>query len=160
MRAEKEWLETGLPMHILRLPGIYGPGRGTLARLRAGSSRRIKKENQYFSRIHVDDIVGALLASIEQPNPGRIYNVCDDLPCDNSQVVAFAAKLLEISEPPEVRFEDVKDGMSPMAQSFYTQSRRVANKRLKEELGYKLLYPTYKEGMKAQVAEENKMCKV
>lgn len=158
LRAENEWFSTGLPMHVFRLPGIYGPDRGTLARLRKGNVRRIKKENQYFSRIHVDDIVGVLLASIDKPNPGRVYNVCDDLPLSNSPVVAFGAELLGIEEPPEKLFEEVKDSMSPMAQSFYTQTRRVENNRIKDELGYKLLYPTYKEGMRAQYLEEQNSC--
>ena len=112
-----------------------------------GSAKRIIKPGQIFSRIHVDDIAGVLAASIAKPNPGRAYNVCDDEPCPPQEVVEYAANLLGLPVPPEIPFEDAN--LSPMAKSFYADSKRVSNKRIKNELGYKLLYPNYREGLSA-----------
>ena len=95
----------------------------------------------------MEDIAGVLAASIERPDPGRAYNVCDDGPCPPQEVVAFAARLLKRAPPPEIAFADAD--LSPMAKSFYAESKRVANRRIKEELGYRLLYPTYREGLTA-----------
>jgi nucleoside-diphosphate-sugar epimerase len=151
LEAERGWLKLhsdfSLPVHVFRLAGIYGPGRNTLLNVRDGSARRIIKPGQIFSRIHVDDIAGVLAASIVKPNPGRAYNVCDDEPCPPQKVVEFAADLLGLPLPPEIPFEEAE--LSPMAKSFYAESKRVSNKRIKTELGYKLIYPNYREGLRA-----------
>ncbi len=149
-RAEAAWLASGLPVHVFRLAGIYGPGRSALDQLRAGTARRIVKPGQVFSRIHVDDIATVLEASIARPNPGRIYNVCDDEPAPPQEVVEFAARLLGVPPPPEEPFETAR--LSPMARSFYADCRRVRNRRIKEELGVTLAYPTYREGLRALLA--------
>lgn len=149
--AEAAWQALGLPLHIFRLAGIYGPGRGPFAKVRAGTARRIVKEGQVFSRIHVDDIAQVLAASIARPDPGAIYNVCDDDPAPPQDVIAEAARLLGLPVPPEVAFEDAD--LSPMARSFYAESKRVRNDRIKRELGVQLRYPTYREGLTALLAE-------
>ena len=156
LAAEREWLayrhETGLPVHIFRLAGIYGPGRGPLAKLRAGTARRIVKPGQVFSRIHVEDIATVLEASIERPHPGAIYNVCDDEAAPPEEVIAHAADLLGLPEPPLEPFDQAE--MTPMARSFYAESKRVSNARIKSELGVELAYPTYREGLAALLVEE------
>lgn len=149
--AEAAWQALGLPLHIFRLAGIYGPGRGPFAKVRAGTARRIVKDGQVFSRIHVDDIAQVLAASIARPDPGAIYNVCDDDPAPPQDVIAEAARLLGLPVPPEVAFEDAD--LSPMARSFYAESKRVRNDRIKRELGVQLRYPTYREGLTALLAE-------
>jgi nucleoside-diphosphate-sugar epimerase len=153
-RAEAHWLASGLPVHLFRLAGIYGPGlgRSALAAVRAGTARRIVKPGQVFCRIHVDDIVQVLRASIARPNPGAAYNVADDEPAPPQDVVTFACELLGALPPPEVPFEEAE--LSPMARSFYSDSRRICNARIKEELGVKLRYPTYRDGLRTIVAEE------
>ena len=143
--AEKQWQEFNA--HIFRLPGIYGPGRSQLEALREGTAKRVVKPGQIFSRIHVEDIAGVLAASIAKPNPGRIYNVADDEPCAPQDVVTFAAELLHIKPPPEVAY--AKADLSPMARSFYDDSKRVSNERVKAELGYKLKYPNYRAGLRS-----------
>ncbi|MBR9844486.1 MAG: SDR family oxidoreductase, partial [Rhodobacteraceae bacterium] len=141
VRAEQEWLGIeGLPVHVFRLAGIYGPGRGPFAKLRRGVAQRIIKKNQIFSRIHVEDIARVLEASIARPNPGRIYNVCDNDPQPPEIVLEHAAELLGIMPPPAVPFEEAE--MTPMARSFYADSKRVRNDRIKDELGVRLAYPT------------------
>lgn len=149
--AENGWLQLhqrcGLPVHLFRLAGIYGPGRNQLLSVLDGTARRIIKPDQIFSRIHVDDIAGVLEASIHRPQPGRAYNVCDDEPCPPQQVIAYAAELLGWPLPPEIPFE--KAELSPMAKSFYADSKRVSNKRIKTELNYRLLYPDYRSGLRA-----------
>jgi nucleoside-diphosphate-sugar epimerase len=151
--AEQQWLalhlDHGLPLHIFRLAGIYGPGRNTLENLKDGTARRVIKPGQVFSRIHVDDIAGVLLASMAKPNPGAAYNVADDEPCPPQDVATYGAKLLGMVPPPEIPFEDAK--LSPMARSFFADSKRIRNARIKNELGYELIYPTYREGLKALV---------
>ena len=151
LQAEGNWLrlysDFGLPVHLFRLAGIYGPGRNTLLNLLDGSAKRIIKPGQIFSRIHVADIAGVLAASLAKPNPGRAYNVCDDEPCPPQEVVEFAANLLGLPLPPEIPFEQAE--LSPMAKSFYAESKRVSNRRIRTELGYKLVYPTYREGLRA-----------
>ncbi len=151
LAAETAWLDMftrhGVPVTIFRLAGIYGPGRNQLVSVAAGKSRRVVKKGQVFSRIHVEDIAGVLAASIENVNPGAAYNVCDDDPAPPQEVVAYAAELLGMDPPPEVAFEDAK--MSPMGRSFYAESKRVANQRIKQELGVALAYPSYREGLKA-----------
>jgi nucleoside-diphosphate-sugar epimerase len=151
--AEQQWLalhrDHGLPVHVFRLAGIYGPGRNTLDNLRDGTAKRVVKPGQVFSRIHVDDIAGVLLASMARPNPGRAYNAADDEPCPPQDVVTFAAEMLGMAPPPEIPFEDAK--LSPMARSFFADSKRVSNMRIKSELGYRLHFPTYREGLKSLV---------
>lgn len=151
--AEADWQSIeGLPLHIFRLAGIYGPGRGPFAKVRAGTARRIIKKGQVFSRIHVDDIAQVLLASINNPNPGAVYNVCDDDPQPPEMVIEEAARLLGMPIPEAVRIEDAD--MTPMARSFYAESKRVSNRRMKDELGVRLKYPDYKTGLKAVLDAE------
>lgn len=156
--AEAEWqalaAETGLPLHIFRLAGIYGPGRGPFAKLRAGTARRIVKEGQVFSRIHVDDIARVLIASMNAPAPGAVYNVCDDDPAPPQEVIAYAAGLLGLPPPPEVTLEQAD--LSPMALSFYAESKRVDNSLIKTELGVQLRYPDYRSGLAALLKQEGR----
>jgi nucleoside-diphosphate-sugar epimerase len=151
LAAEQGWLSLysvhGLPVHVFRLAGIYGPGRNQLVALRAGTARSIVKPGQIFSRIHVDDIAGVLEASMSRPVPGRCYNVCDDEPAPPQDVVAYAAMLLGAAPPPSIPFEEAR--LSGMSKSFYEESKRVSNRRIKEELGHRLLYLTYREGLLA-----------
>ncbi|GHD98789.1 epimerase [Defluviimonas sp. 20V17] len=153
LRAEAAWQALGLPLHIFRLAGIYGPGRGPFAKLRAGTARRIVKPGQVFSRIHVEDIAQVLAASIAHPRPGAIYNVCDDDPAPPEDVIAHAARLLGLAPPPEEDFATAD--LTPLARSFYAESKRVLNHRLKAELGVSLRYPTYREGLAALLAQED-----
>jgi nucleoside-diphosphate-sugar epimerase len=143
--AEGAWSALGLPLHIFRLAGIYGPGRGPFEKVRDGSARRIIKPGQVFSRIHVDDIAQVLEASIAAPHPGRVYNVCDDDPAPPEDVIGYAAELLGLPPPPAIPYEQAE--MTPMARSFYAESKRVRNGRIKDELGISLLYPTYRQGL-------------
>ena len=146
--AEAEWAAiANLNPHIFRLAGIYGPGRNAFESLKSGKAQRVIKQGQIFSRIHVEDIAGVLLESINKPNPGRIYNLADDEPCPPQDVIAYAAELMGIAPPPEIQFEDAK--LSAMAKSFYADSKRVSNARIKNELGYVLKYPNYRVGLKA-----------
>ena len=147
MKAEQAWASLGLPLHIFRLAGIYGPGRGPFAKLRAGKARRIIKPNQVFSRIHVEDIAQVLLASINQPNAGAIYNLCDDNPAPPQDVVEYGAKLLGLPIPKAEDFQTAEQ--TPMARSFYSESKRVKNDRIKSELGVKLHYPDYQSGLRS-----------
>jgi nucleoside-diphosphate-sugar epimerase len=148
--SEAAWAASGLPVQIFRLAGIYGPGRSPLDRLREGRAHRVVKARQIFSRIHVDDIAAALLASMARPDPGRVYNLADDLPAPPQDVIAFAAELLGLPVPPEVPFEAAE--LSPMARSFYAESKRVANGRVKAELGLRLAHPDYRAGLRAILA--------
>ncbi len=146
--AEAAWRAIpGLPLHIFRLAGIYGPGRGPFEKVRQGTARRIVKPGQVFSRIHVDDIAQVLEASIRQLNPGAAYNVCDNDPAPPQDVIGYAAGLLGLPVPPEVPFDEA--GMTPMARSFYAESKRVDNTRIKQELGVSLIHPDYRSGLKA-----------
>ena len=137
----------GRPAQVFRLAGIYGPGRSALDKLRAGTARRIVKPGQVFNRIHVEDIASVLEASIARPRAGAIYNVADDEPAPPEDVVTYAAELLAIEPPPEVPFEEAD--LTPMARSFYGDSRRVSNALIKSELGVRLAYPNYRQGLKA-----------
>lgn len=152
--AERDWLEVGrgmgLTVTVFRLPGIYGPGRSALDRLREGKARRIVAPGQVFSRIHVDDLAAGLDASIARPRAGGIYNLCDDEPAANSDVVAYAAGLLGLEPPPEVPLEAAR--LPPSAMRFYAESKRVSNALAKAELGWRPAYPTYREGLKAILA--------
>jgi nucleoside-diphosphate-sugar epimerase len=153
VEAEQAWLafgaETGVPVQVFRLAGIYGPGRSVFDKLSAGTARRIKKDGQVFSRIHVEDIASVLEASIARPRGGAIYNVADDEPAAPDAVVAYAARLIGVEPPPEVDFDEAD--LTPMARSFYEGSRRIGNSRIKSELGVKLRYPTYREGLASLV---------
>ena len=154
LAAERAWqeraAETGTPLDIFRLPGIYGPGRSAIDRVKAGTARRIDKPGQFLSRIHVEDVAAAVLKamSIERAG-GAVWNVADDLPAPNSEVIAYAFELLGLAIPPAVPWEKAASGMSAMARSFYVENRRVRNDRLKRDLGVTLRYPTYREGLKA-----------
>lgn len=151
--AERQWLASGLPVHLFRLAGIYGPGRSAIDSVLAGTARRIVKPGQVFSRIHVDDIARTVLASMARPNPGAIYNVCDDDAAPPQEVIAHAAALLGRTPPPEIPWEEAKATLSPMALSFYADNKRVRNDRLKDELGVTLRYPSYRQGLAAMVAQ-------
>jgi nucleoside-diphosphate-sugar epimerase len=154
--AEQGWLELwrrcGVPVHIFRLAAIYGPGRSAFDALRAGTAKRIDKPGQVFSRIHVEDLASVLIASMARPRPGAVYNVCDDDPASPAAVVADAAELLGVEAPPLVALEAA--GLSPMARSFYDDSKRVANRLIKTELGVRLRHPDYRTGLAAILAEE------
>ncbi len=147
--AEAHWLASGLPVHIFRLAGIYGPGprRNALETVKSGRARRVVKAGQMFGRIHVDDIVQVLKSSIARPNPGAIYNVVDDEPAPPQDVITFAAKLLGVAPPPEVPFDEAD--LSEAARSFYADNRKVANARIRNELGVDLKHPNYREGLRA-----------
>ena len=151
LAAEQAWLimheRYGLPVHVFRLAGIYGPGRGVLEQVRAGKTRRIIKPGQVFSRIHVDDIVATLKASIARPSPGAIYNVCDDEPESPATVTEYACRLLGVTAPRPVALAEA--GLSAMAASFYADNKRVSNRKIREELGVRLRYPSYREGLAA-----------
>jgi nucleoside-diphosphate-sugar epimerase len=149
LAAEHAWLELhrthDLPLHVFRLAGIYGPGRNQLLAMRKGEARRIVKPDQVFSRIHVDDVAGVLEASANSPHPGRCYNVCDDEPAPPDVVIAYAAEILRLPAPPQVSYEQAE--LSGLSKSFYEESKRVSNQRIKNELGYRLLYPSFREGL-------------
>ncbi|MDC1481626.1 SDR family oxidoreductase [Ascidiaceihabitans sp.] len=146
--AEEDWSSVaGLPLHIFRLAGIYGPRRGPFAKVRNGTARRVIKEGQVFSRIHVEDIAQILWASIQLPNPGAAYNMCDDDPAPPQDVIAYAANLLGMPVPPATAFEDAD--FTPMARSFYAENKKVRNDRIKTELGVELIHPTYREGLQS-----------
>jgi dTDP-D-glucose 4,6-dehydratase len=152
LNAETQWLNLynahNLPIHVFRLPGIYGPGRSALDQVAAGKTQRIDKPGQQFSRIHVIDITNTIMQSIASPNPGRIYNVCDNEAASPADVKAYACKLLGVPAPTPVPYEVAAKSMSPMALSFWRDNRRVDNTRIKSELGVQLNYPTYRDGLK------------
>ncbi|WP_404382053.1 SDR family oxidoreductase [Caenispirillum salinarum] len=141
------WRDHGVPLHIFRLAGIYGPGRSAVDSVRDGKARRVIKPGQVFCRIHVEDIAQVVAASMAQPHAGRIYNLADDEPAPPQAPIEEAARLLGVDPPPAVDFETAD--LSPMARSFYRDSRRVRNDRIKQELGVTLKYPTYREGLAA-----------
>jgi len=150
VQAESRWLklaEAGLPVHAFRLAGIYGPGRNVLNDVRAGRAQRIVKPGHMFSRIHVDDIAGVIGASMARPNPGSVYNVCDDEPAAPADVIAFACALLGVSAPPAQDFAVAEQDMSPMKRTFWADNKRVDNSKIKTELGVELLYPDFRKGL-------------
>jgi len=151
LALERAWLDlhrvTGAPVHLFRLSGIYGPGRNPVDRVKSGQARIVEKPRQVFGRIHRDDIVSTLMASMATPNPGAIYNVTDDLSCPPGEPIRFACDLLGVRPPDPVAFDAA--GLSAMGRSFYAESKRIANGRIKRELGVELAYPTYREGLRA-----------
>jgi nucleoside-diphosphate-sugar epimerase len=153
--AEAAWMALRrdhlMPVHVFRLAGIYGPERSALDEVRAGTARRIDRPGHLFGRIHVEDIARTLAASIVRPDPGAIYNVCDDEPAAPADVVAFACELLGVAPPPLISLEQAN--LSEMGASFWNDNRRVKNGRIKSELGVTLAYPTYREGLRAILAE-------
>ncbi|MEI2386196.1 SDR family oxidoreductase [Breoghania sp. JC706] len=152
--AEKAWLdlgrETGIPVGIFRLSGIYGPGRNAFVNLEKGNARRLIKPGQVFNRIHVEDIAGALEAACAKPTT-RIYNVTDDEPCPPQDVVEYAAERMGVPCPPAIDFATAD--LSPMARSFYGENKRVSNARVKQELGYRFRHPTYRAALDHMLAE-------
>ena len=156
LACEQAWLSSGLPVQSFRLPAIYGPGRSPFAGLQQGTSRLVHKPGQVFCRIHVDDIVGALGHCLALPAQARpqLVNISDDCPCPSSETLGFAAHLLGCKLPPVQSFASVAASMGPMALSFWADNRRVHNRRLCQDLGYALRYPSYREGLGASLAEE------
>lgn len=152
--AEQAWESVpDLPLHIFRLAGIYGPDRGPFAKVRNGTAQRIIKNGQVFSRIHVADIARALELSLASPASGAIYNLCDDDPAPPQDVIGHAAGLLGLPLPPAIRFEDAE--MTPMARSFYAESKRVNNAHIKQALGWRPHYPDYRSGLAAMLAQKD-----
>ncbi len=151
LNCEQEWIKSGLPVQIFRLPGIYGPGRSTFEAIRNKKIRIISKRNQVFSRIHVADITNAIIYLLQNKNSLKFYqiiNIADDEPCSQIEVTQYCYDLLGLQMPKPTLFEDAKDELSPIAQSFWMENRRVSNKLLCETLGYKLIYKNYKVGLK------------
>jgi nucleoside-diphosphate-sugar epimerase len=151
LEAENGWRsvgsESGKAVHVLRLGGIYGPGRNALEDLRNGTARRVVKPGLAFNRIHVEDIARAIAACLANRGPGGTWNVVDDEPAPPQDVVAYAAALAGVEPPPEIPFEAA--GLSTAARAFYADSKRCANRALRRELGVTLAYPTYREGLRA-----------
>ena len=147
--AEEQWIslfkEAGLPVHIFRIAGIYGPGRSAIDSVRVGIARRIMKAGHAFCRIHVEDLVATLMASMKNPHPGQIYNLADDEAAPSHEVIAYAARLLGRDPPPLVRFEDAN--LAPITLSFYSDNKRVSNAKIKKDLGITLKYPNYRLGL-------------
>ena len=156
LRAEKAWQALGqnhgVPVAVLRLAGIYGPGQNAFTRLLAGRAHRLRKPGHVFNRIHVDDIAQAIDAAFTQHADG-VFNVTDDEPAAYSDQVLLAAKLLGVEPPPELSIEEARAVMTPMALSFYDGCVRVKNDRLKSALGVKLRFPTYREGLRSLMSD-------
>ena len=156
-KAEKQWLSLAkshdLPVHIFRLAGIYGPGRSALDSVRAGVARRINKPGHVFSRIHVEDIVQILTASMANPSKGEIYNICDDEPAPSHEVIAYACELLGRAPPPLIDIDEAN--LAPITRSFYMDNRRIKNDKIKNDLGVQLKYKSFKEGLNACFEAEN-----
>ncbi|MEM1106078.1 MAG: SDR family NAD(P)-dependent oxidoreductase [Pseudomonadota bacterium] len=153
LRAEDQWTGTGHPhASLVRLPGIYGPGRSALDRLRAGTARNIVKPGQVFSRIHVADIASGLECLLDKPGSRGVFNLTDDLPGPPEDVTAYAARLLGVAPPEEIDHRAA--GLSPMAASFFAECKRVSNARAKSALGWRPKFPTFKEGLQAILEAE------
>lgn len=152
VEAELQWLETGLPVHIFRLAGIYGPNRSSFERLRQGKARAVIKPGHIVNRIHVEDIVSAILKSIDAPNPARVYNLADGHPAPPQDVVNFAAELINIPRPPQLDHDS--SNISDMARSFYTETKRINIDRAQTELGWIPKYKNYRLGLTATLKEE------
>jgi len=155
LEAETAWLDLwrrhGRPVEVFRLAGIYGPGRSALDSVRAGRAHRVVKPGHVVCRIHVDDIGQVLRAAMAKPSPGWIFNLADDDPAPPQDVITEACALLNVQPPPEAPLAEAD--LSPMARSFYADTRRVWNGRIKGRLGIRLLYPTHREGLSAILAE-------
>lgn len=155
LAAEQDWqalgASAGTPVAILRLSGIYGPGQNALLQVMRGSAKRIAKPDQVFNRIHVEDIARSMDAALTRRADG-IFNVTDDEPTPQGVPVAYAAELLGVAPPPEIPFAEAAKAMSPMALSFYAESKRVRNDKLTRDLGVRLRYPNYREGLRALLA--------
>ena len=148
LNCEQEWINSNLPTQIFRLPGIYGPGRSTLEAIKTNKIKVIYKENQIFSRIHVADIANAIIYILKNKLDFHpIINIADDEPCSQIEVIQYGYKLLGLEMPKKILFEDAKKDLSPIAQSFWIENRRVSNKLLCKKLGYKLIYKNYKVGL-------------
>jgi len=150
LNCEKEWINSKLPIQIFRLPGIYGPGRSTLEAIMSRKIKVIHKENQVFSRIHVADIANAIIYLLQNKNHlnfHQIINIADDEPCSQIEVIKYGYQLLGLKMPKIILFEEAKKDLSPIAQSFWIENRRVSNKLLCEKLGYKLIYKNFKAGL-------------
>jgi len=156
-KAETQWLKlrrlAGIPINIFRLAGVYGPGRSTLDTVRAGNTKRVYKEGHAFNRIHVDDITQSLIASMDQPKPGDIYNLADDSPSPSHELIDYACQLIGMESPPLLTYDD-DDNMSPMARSFYKDNKRIKNDKIKNKLGITLKHPDYKSGLDAIFQDE------
>lgn len=154
LEAEAAWLgigeRRGVTVQIFRLAGIYGPGRNALEHLRTGTARRVVKPGQVFNRIHVDDIAQVLEAAVMRGGSHTIYNVTDDEPAPAQDVVAYAAEISGLPLPPAIAFDDA--AFTPMARSFYAENKRVSNRRIKEDLGVRLAFPTYRQGLRSLLA--------
>ncbi|OYX16083.1 MAG: NAD(P)-dependent oxidoreductase, partial [Brevundimonas diminuta] len=155
-RVERDWLDgaqgMGLTLQIFRLPGFYGPGRSVIDRLRAGTARLVRKPGQVFNRIHVDDVVSGLFASMDRPRPGGVYNLTDDEPTSADVVTAWAAERLKLPRPPEVDWTAPE--VSEAMRRFYLDSKRISNARAKAELGWRPRYPSYREGLEAIIRSD------
>jgi len=147
--ADLAWQALRRPVHVFRLPGIYGPGRSALDRIAQGRARMIDQPGQVFSRIHVDDIVGGVIAGMSGP-PG-VYNLADDHPCAQNDVIAYGCALLGIDPPPLQSLDEA--GLSPQARAFHAENRRVANGKARRLLGWRPRYPDYRSGLSACLAE-------
>lgn len=156
VRAERDWLETGqglgLTVQIFRLPALYGPGRSPLDKLRDGTARLVRKPGQVFNRLHVDDAVAGLFASMARPHPGRAYTLCDDEPAPADEVTAFAAERLGLPRPPEVEIDD--PSVSDAMRRFYLDNKRLSNARAKAELGWRPKYASWRDGLEALIAHD------
>ena len=151
LKAEQAWFDLfkkhKTPVHVFRLAGIYGPNRTPMLRIQKGNGDIVVKKGQYFNRIHVEDIARILKKSIDYPTPGEIFNVCDDEPTPQADVMHFAYRLLGRIEPKEIPFEEAS--LSAMARSFYNSNKRVKNNKIKKKLNIDLEYPTYRKGLTA-----------
>lgn len=143
--ADAAWSALRSDMRIFRLPGIYGPGRSILDRIREGRAHRIDLLDQVFSRVHVDDIAGGVIASFR--GPAGVYNLADDEPCHQNRLVEWGCAMLGSPLPPLQSLEEA--GLSPAARAFYAENRRVANGKTKRLLGWTPRYPTFREGLRA-----------
>jgi nucleoside-diphosphate-sugar epimerase len=149
--CERAWLATGMPLQVFRLPAIYGPGRTPFESLLGGTARLIHKPGQVFSRVHVDDIVGALLHCLALPaaeRPAELI-VADEAPCPSSETLGYAAHLLGCRLPEVQPYQRIAAGMGAMARSFWSENRRASSRLLRETLGYQLRFPTYREGYRS-----------
>lgn len=153
VRAERDWRDAGqgmgLTVQLFRLPALYGPGRSPLDRLRDGTARIVRKPGQVFNRVHVEDVVSGLFASMARPRPGAAYILCDDEPAPADVVMEGAARRLGLSPPPEVDLDD--PSVSDAMRRFYLDSKRLSNARAKAELGWRPRYPTWRDGLEAML---------